>query len=537
MITKLIRRALRPEQRQSLAVNLSVSMAAVLLMTLVGVLIFILVRGSGFFWPSNINTLQYIEPETGIVKEGFAQSRSTLYRQDFKGIRDTNQSKEQEQSWQISQIEFGLLRSSMVILTDKQVLSISENPNVAELFLTNGVRAYVNPQHLMVEGINNIPIAEFEEYKYRASALDQQIAIIRDDHLSPIHKQLAAYDRTQVDDDAPARERLRASFEIQQRAITNLQDTLDTYKMQVIDANGNRTIVKLADVDHMYFPNQLSVLGKIGFSLQRLWDFLTEAPKQANTAGGVFPALFGTILMVFLMTLIVTPFGVLAAIYLSEYAPENTFTAALRIGVSNMAGVPSIVYGVFGLGFFVYGIGGSIDSLFYDENLPSPTFGTPGLFWASLTMALLTLPVVVVATEEGLKRVPNGIRSSSYALGATKIETIWYTVLPIASPGIMTGVILAVARAAGEVAPLMLVGAVKFAPTLPVDGEFPFLHLERQFMHLGVFIFDGAFHSQTNSQGASMMFAACLLLLLCVFGLNLVAIRLRARLRRRYAQE
>ena len=537
MISKLLRKALLPEQRQSLAVNFAVSMAAVLLIALLGIVIFILVRGSGFFWPDGINTLQYIEPQSGIVKEGYAQSRSTLYRQDFKALRDNAYSNVEEQSWQLSSIESGQLRSKMVILNEQKILSVSQNPGVAELFLSNGVRAYINPTHMTVEGVDNIPISEFAEYKYRALELEQQIAIIRDDHLSPIHKQLAAYDRTRVVEDAPARERLRAAFDVQQRAITNLQATLDTFTMHVIDANGNRAIINLADVEHLYFPNQLSLLGKTGFSLQRLWDFLTEPPKQANTAGGVFPALFGTILMVFLMTLIVTPFGVLAAIYLSEYAPDNAFTTALRIGVSNMAGVPSIVYGVFGLGFFVYGIGGSIDALFYDQNLPSPTFGTPGLFWASMTMALLTLPVVVVATEEGLKRVPNGIRSSSYALGATKIETIWYTVLPIASPGIMTGVILAVARAAGEVAPLMLVGAVKFAPTLPVDGEFPFLHLERQFMHLGVFIFDGAFHSQTNSQGASMMFAACLLLLMCVFGLNLVAIRLRTRLRKRYAQE
>jgi phosphate transport system permease protein len=234
------------------------------------------------------------------------------------------------------------------------------------------------------------------------------------------------------------------------------------------------------------------------------------------------------------MAVIVAPFGAMAAIYLHEYAPNNKVTSTIRICVSNMAGVPSVVYGVFGLGFFVYTLGGSIDSLFYADALPSPTFGTPGLFWAALTMALLTLPVVIVSTEEGLRRVPEGLRAGSYALGATKIETILKTVLPIASPGIMTGVILAIARAAGEVAPLILVGAVKFAPSLPVDGDFPFLHLERQFMHLGVFIYDGAFHNQTNTQGSSMMFASCMLLLVIVFVLNLFAIIVRKRLRDRY---
>lgn len=339
-----------------------------------------------------------------------------------------------------------------------------------------------------------------------------------------------------VTEDAPARTKLSEQFFHYQKAIEQLQIKVDAYQLVVTDAEGNQAEMPLVDIQRITYPNQLSGLGKLWASITRIWVFISDEPKQANTAGGVFPALFGTILMVFLMTLIVTPFGVLAAIYLSEYAPNNTLTTALRIGVSNMAGVPSIVYGVFGLGFFVYAIGGSIDSVFYSNDLPSPTFGAPGLFWASLTMALLTLPVVVVATEEGLKRVPRGIRSSSYALGATKIETIWYTVLPIASPGIMTGIILAIARAAGEVAPLMLVGAVKFAPTLPVDGDFPFLHLDRQFMHLGVFIYDGAFHSQTDSKGSSMMFAACLLLLLCVFVLNLIAINLRSRLRKRYSQ-
>jgi len=262
--------------------------------------------------------------------------------------------------------------------------------------------------------------------------------------------------------------------------------------------------------------------------------FLSDSPKQANTSGGVFPALFGTVLMVFLMTIIVTPFGVLAAIYLSEYAPNTALTTIIRVSVSNMAGVPSIVYGVFGLGFFVYTLGGSIDELLFSDTLPAPTMGSPGVFWAALTMAVLTLPVVIVATEEGLRRVPDGLKAGSYALGATKIETIIRTVLPIASPGIMTGVILAIARAAGEVAPLMLVGAVKFAPTLPIDGEFPYLHLDRQFMHLGVLIYDGAFHSQTDGKSASMMFAACLLLLIVVFVLNILAVLLRARLRKRY---
>jgi phosphate transport system permease protein len=149
-------------------------------------------------------------------------------------------------------------------------------------------------------------------------------------------------------------------------------------------------------------------------------------------------------------------------------------------------------------------------------------------------MGLLTLPVVIVSAEEGLQRVPQGLRAGSYALGATKFETIMRVVVPMASPGMLTGIILAIARAAGEVAPLILVGAVKFAPNLPIDGEFPFVHLERQFMHLGVFIYDGAFHNQTQTQSASLMFASCMLLLIIVFLLNISAILIRHRLRHKY---
>ncbi len=218
---------------------------------------------------------------------------------------------------------------------------------------------------------------------------------------------------------------------------------------------------------------------------KRFWQFLREGPCAANSGGGVWPAIFGTVLMVILMSVIVTPFGVLAAIYLNEIAHQNRLTRLVRIGVRNLAGVPSIVYGVFGLGVFVYGIGGSIDSWFFEGALPSPTFGTGGLLWASLTLALLTLPVVIVATEEGLARIPDAQREGAVALGATRLEMLTRVVLPMATPAMLTGVILAVARAAGEVAPLMLVGVAKLAPQMPVDGEFPYLHLERKFMHLG----------------------------------------------------
>ena len=242
-------------------------------------------------------------------------------------------------------------------------------------------------------------------------------------------------------------------------------------------------------------PNAMNKLDKIRHYFEKLWEFFSDDPREANTEGGIFPAIFGTVLMVIIMAIIVTPFGVIAAVYLREYAPQGPTTRFIRIAVNNLAGVPSVVYGVFGLGFFVYFLGGSIDELFFPEALPAPTYGTPGLLWASLTLAILTVPVVIVATEEGLSRVPREIREGSLALGATKAETMWLTVLPMTAPAMITGLILAIARAAGEVAPLMLVGVVKMAPSLPLDGNAPFLHLDRKFMHLGFHIYDVGFQS------------------------------------------
>jgi len=282
------------------------------------------------------------------------------------------------------------------------------------------------------------------------------------------------------------------------------------------------------------FNNQLSVIEKTALFFSQIGSFLIEDPREANTEGGVFPAIFGTVLMVLLMTVIVSPFGVIAAIYLHEYAGKNAFTKLLRIAVINLAGVPSIVYGVFGLGFFVYMVGGSLDQLFYSENLPSPTFGTPGVLWSALTLAILTLPVVIVSTEEGLSRIPSAMRHGSLALGATKAETLWRIILPIASPAIMTGIILAIARAAGEVAPLMLVGVVKMAPNLPLDGNFPFLHLDRKFMHLGFHIYDVGFQSPNVEAARPLVFATALLLVSIIVALNMTAVSIRNRLRERY---
>ena len=306
----------------------------------------------------------------------------------------------------------------------------------------------------------------------------------------------------------------------------------DSFTAEIQD--GRVATVPLSKVLHAYRPNSFGLIDKVGFYLSKIWEFVSGEPREANTEGGIFPAIFGTVMMVLVMAVLVTPLGVVAAVYLREYAKQGTIVRMIRIAVNNLAGVPSIVYGVFGLGFFVYFLGGNIDQLFYPEALPAPTFGTPGMIWASLTLALLTLPVVIVSTEEGLARIPRSIREGSLALGATKAETLWRTILPMASPAMMTGLILAVARAAGEVAPLMLVGVVKLAPSLAVDGNFPFLHLDRKFMHLGFHIYDVGFQSPNVEAARPLVYATALLLVIIIIALNLFAIAIRNRLRERY---
>ncbi|MGD8119876.1 phosphate ABC transporter permease PstA [Vibrio sp. TRT 2004] len=313
-----------------------------------------------------------------------------------------------------------------------------------------------------------------------------------------------------------------------------LRGQLANQGMIVEDMTGQQVMIPLNQVLDIWYPNQMSTLEKLARWAKQVWKFLSEDPRDSNSEGGVFPAMFGTVLLVLIMSVIVMPLGVIAAIYLHEYAKNNAFTRLIRVAVINLAGVPSIVYGVFGLGFFVYSLGGSIDALFYQERLPAPTFGTPGLLWSALTLAVLTLPVVIVATEEGLTRIPNSVRHGSLALGATQFETMWRIVLPMASPAIITGLILAVARAAGEVAPLMLVGVVKLASSLPVDNQFPFLHLERKFMHLGFHIYDVGFQTTNIESARPLVYATSFLLVTVIVGLNLTAISIRNNLREKY---
>ncbi|MFP5420113.1 MAG: phosphate ABC transporter permease PstA [Gammaproteobacteria bacterium] len=325
-----------------------------------------------------------------------------------------------------------------------------------------------------------------------------------------------------------------AEYKVLETELIALNQAFNRDSVTLKTVDGREVTISMGKVVRAFQPNAMGLGEKLGFYFAKLWEFVSDDPREANTEGGIFPAIFGTVMMTLIMAVIVTPFGVVAAIYLREYAKQGPLTRVIRIAVNNLAGVPAIVYGVFGLGFFVYVLGGSLDRMFFPEAAPAPTFGTPGLLWASLTLAILTLPVVIVATEEGLARIPRAVREGSLALGATKVETLWRVVLPMASPAMMTGLILAVARAAGEVAPLMLVGVVKLAPSLPVDGNYPYLHLDQKIMHLGFHIYDVGFQSPNVEAARPLVYATALLLVLVIVVLNMAAVYIRNHLREKY---
>jgi phosphate transport system permease protein len=256
------------------------------------------------------------------------------------------------------------------------------------------------------------------------------------------------------------------------------------------------------------------------------WEFISSAPRDGMTKGGIFPAIFGTVALTLLMTIVAVPAGVATAVYLTEYASPNARIARIiRVCIANLAGVPSIVFGLFGLGFFIATVGRAIDVAAYGGQ---PTYGKPSLIWAALTLAVLTLPVVVVATEEALQSVPRELRDGSLALGATKFQTITRVVLPQALGGILTGGILAVSRGAGEVAPIMFTGAAYFLPYLPT-------HLNDQFMNLGYHVYVLATQSPDVDRTKPLLYGTVLVLLVLTFLLNIVAIAIRIRFRRRMA--
>lgn len=390
-------------------------------------------------------------------------------------------------------------------------------------------------------------VRDLERRIARTKELSQKIAHLRQHQLSAISAQFESLRLTQRQAEMKGQwdARLQAQVKAERQELERKHQQLiariealgreqKSDSVLLRDMNGVQREIPIYEIHDAWQPNAMSTGDKVRHWAKQIKKFLVDSPRESNTEGGVFPAIFGTMLMVILMSVIVMPLGVIAAVYLHEYARKNWFTRLIRIAVVNLAGVPSIVYGIFGLGFFVYVLGGSIDQLLFSESLPNPTFGTPGLLWASLTLALLTLPVVIVSTEEGLARIPASLRQGSLALGATKAETLRRVVLPLAVPAMLTGLILAIARAAGETAPLMLVGVVKSAPELPIDSVFPYLHLDRKFMHLGFQVYDGALQSPNVEAARPLVFATAFLLVTLVVGLNLAAMSIRHYLREKY---
>jgi phosphate transport system permease protein len=529
---------------------LNAGAVAISIVAVVSLLLLIMVRGLGHFWPGDILDLTYNDPEQGEQRLVGELVRKEEVNLEHFGLVDKNAQSPIIERWLIKtgnrelSADFRWIDQPHIEAVNRpESLIVLEREEWGNFY--GELRAVEEKGSVVAEGESAWTV--FLERVERASLLREQITQLEKNEMGSINYQLEmlrmerkklVLERAETPEalaELSAEEaRLTREFNVYMAQLQTLNEAIkrDSATFQVMDAQVVE--LPLEKIIGGLKPNQMSAIEKTGQYVVAFWRFLTEDPREANTEGGVFPAIFGTIMMVIVMSIIVTPIGIVAAVYLREYASQGIVTRIVRIAVNNLAGVPSIVYGVFGLGFFVYFLGGNIDKLFFPEAAPAPFLGTSGLLWASLTLALLTLPVVIVSTEEGLTRIPRNLREGSLALGATKAETLWKVVLPMASPSIMTGLILAVARAAGEVAPLMLVGVVKLAPTLPLDENFPFLHMERKFMHLGFHIYDVGFQSPNVEAAQPLVYATAFLLVLIIVILNLSAILLRNRLSEKY---
>ena len=531
------------------------------ILAVIGLLVLLVVRGFGHFWPKDVMEARYLVPgepvrmvlgeyvETEAVpleqilsagipvasKQPFVErSLIKLGNKDVTGadfqwiIKEfIDQEHYPEQVMAIERTEWGNFYG--YLLTVKQGSDILADTAVDDEKAWQLFQQFIERAVEIREDIKYLEKVEIGAINAGLERLRLEGRELELDENMPVDVRAAA----QAGIDAE-RKALDDQYEVLQQKLFALykEENRDSFTARTMD--GTEIELSFGKVVHAYRPNVMTPVEKLGFYFEKFVEFLTDEPREANTEGGIFPAIFGTVMMVLIMSVIVTPFGVIAAIYLREYAKQGVLTRTVRIAVNNLAGVPSIVYGVFGLGFFIYFVGAEIDQWFFRAALPAPTFGTPGLMWASLTLALLTLPVVIVATEEGLARIPRSLREGSLALGATKAETLWRVVLPMASPAMMTGLILAVARAAGEVAPLMLVGVVKLAPSLPVDGNYPYLHLDQKFMHLGFHIYDVGFQSPNVEAARPLVYATAMLLVVIIALLNFSAVALRNHLREKY---
>jgi phosphate transport system permease protein len=515
-----------------------------MIVSLIGV---ILVNGLTFFWPQE---LEQVTLKDGSVFLGELVNRQAipapgqptkaethriqlrignrdLYGLDFKWIDEAdilNRAKPST-AFFVERREYGPFMGTPVLLKqgDKELARGPEAVGPALVPLINAAaadRAAIKKiEKDEIGGINY----KIEQARLRIRKLDFQ------KKQDPGRDQTAA--RAEIEREIAEQ---RALYGQKQEMLSKIVEGAAATVLTLRSVDGKEKELHTLDIYRAYAANGLSWPSRARVYVARLWEFFHDDPRESNTEGGIFPAIFGTVMMVFIMSLIVVPLGVVAALYLREYARQGFLVRLVRIAVNNLAGVPSIVFGVFGLGFFVYFVGGGIDRIFFPEALPTPTYGTGGILWAALTLALLTVPVVIVSSEEALAAVPRSMREASLAMGATKFQTIRRVVLPAAAPGILTGLILAMARGAGEVAPLMLTGVVKLAPELPLDGFFPFFHLDRKFMHLGFHIYDVGFQSPNVEAAKPMVYTTTIFLLVIVVLLNLTAIVVRNRLRDKY---
>ncbi len=532
--------------------GMGLSLGLMMIVFLLGV---IFVKGLEVFWPAKVMVLQ-LKAGSEARLEGSDVLAGALVMKQEKPVRVMNAAEDHDHTeWQLFVGNKDLYGFSYKFVDAADIESVSYPRELIRIERLEYGDALAEPRTLKMKSGEVIP-ATHTEFRTRLRELVEES--------SKRWKKIRAIEKNEIGDINRKMEKIRlhkralmaGGLDASSDEILNLDEKTAALqkKYEVLAAEAGflrqkqtqdvltyRTLtdqeknLPVGNIVDFYYPNQLSFLDRVAVFFHRIGVFLSEEPREANTEGGVFPAIFGTFVMTVMMSVAVTPFGVLAAIYLREYAKQGFMVRCVRIAVNNLAGVPSIVFGVFGVGFFVYFVGASIDQLFFRETLPTPTFGTGGILWSSLTLALLTVPVVIVATEEALASVPRGMREGSLACGASKWETIYRIVLPASAPGILTGLILAMARGASEVAPLMLVGVVKLAPSLPLDGIPPFFHLERKFMHLGFHIYDLGFQSPDSEAAKPMVFATTLLLITLVVILNLGAIFIREKLRKKYA--
>lgn len=532
---------------------LSAGMVSLNLVMVFGLLLLIATRGLGHFWPASIEAITLNEPNGGtrtllgnIVEHEIVTAARVRGRGDFvpEGVEFVTRYLVKVGNRDIGGADFVWINEPEITSrTTPRDMFVTERDEWGDFYgylvsverdgetIASGDDAWsalqqaVTEKNLLRDRIKTIQKGEIGRINYAMERLrlrERRLELDGDE--DPAKRAKIAAERAELDE----------AYAGHSDALAELYQDVGRYSATARTQSGATVVLPVAQLVRAFRPNAMNVFEKIGHYGAKVWEFVSDEPREANTEGGVFPAIFGTVLLVIIMSIFVTPFGVIAAVYLREYAHQGLLTRTIRIAVNNLAGVPSIVYGVFGLGFFVYFLGGNIDELFFAEALPAPTFGTPGILWSALTLAILTVPVVIVSTEEGLTRIPRAIREGSLALGATKAETLWRTVLPMATPAMMTGLILSIARAAGEVAPLMMVGVVKLAPSLPLDGNFPFLHVDRKFMHLGFHIYDVGFQSPNVEAARPLVYATAMLLVILIVALNIAAIRIRNQLRDKY---